>query len=67
MLKKGHKVVIKNRDVHEHGIILFKWRRKSVTYFNIQTDKGTFFEGVTCDVSMPCHVVEKISLKLNNL
>lgn len=67
MLKKGHLVVIKNRTIHEQGTITFKWRKKFVYYYNVQTDKGTIFEGLTTDSNMPCHIVENISLKLNNI
>lgn len=64
-LKKGMKVIINNRGTWEQGFIQRKWRRKEVLYFNVQTERGSFLEGLTFNSSLPCWVDETKSLKLN--
>lgn len=64
-LKKGMRVLIKNRTVWEQGTILRKYRRKEVIFFNIQTERGSILENITFDETKPCYIDELKSLKLN--
>lgn len=65
MLKKDDKVILNNRGKREFGLILFKWRRKNVTYFNVRTEKGIEYEGLTTDSSFSNYIIEDLSIKLN--
>ena len=65
MLKKQSKVLFHNRGKTEQGIIDRKWKRKEIIYFNIKTERGVVLEGITTDSSMPCYVLEELSIKLN--
>lgn len=65
MLKKQSTVLFHNRGKTEQGEIVRKWRRKETVYFNIKTERGVILENVTTDQSMPCHVLEQLSIKLN--
>lgn len=65
MLKKDDKVILHNRDKREFGKITKVWRRKSVFYFNVQTERGVELENVTMDQSMPCYINQELSIKLN--
>ncbi len=64
-LKKGMRVLIKNRTVYEQGTILRKYRRKEVIFFNIQTERGSILENITFDETKHCYIDEIKSLKLN--
>lgn len=65
MLKKQSKVLFYNRGKTEQGEIVRKWRRKETVYFNIKTERGVILENVTTDQTMPCYVLEQLSIKLN--
>lgn len=65
MLKKDDKVIINNRGKKEFGTIIYKWRRKDVSYFNVRTEKGIEYNGLTTDPSFSNFIIEDLSIKLN--
>lgn len=65
MLKKDSIVVIKNRSKNERGVILRKFRKTGIQYYDVKTERGIVFEGLTTEANDQCYIIESISLKLN--
>lgn len=59
------KVVLCNRGTNEVGVLLRRWRRKGVVYYNVMTERGILVENLTTSLDQPCYVLETLSLKLN--
>lgn len=64
MLKRGNQVIINNRTVKEVGTITRKYRRKEIIYYDVTTEKGSIFEGLTANRSFPVFVEVELSEKL---
>ncbi len=65
MLKKDDKVILNNRGKKEFGRILSTWKRKNVRYFNVITERGIEYEGLTINSSFSNYIIEDLSIKLN--
>lgn len=66
MLKRNQKAILNNRGTHEIGSVTKSYRRKDVHYYDILTERGITFEGITEDRSFPVFVDHSLSIKLNN-
>lgn len=64
MLKRGNQVIINNRTSKEVGTITRKYRRKEIIYYDVKTEKGSIFEGLTANRSLPVFVEVELSEKL---
>lgn len=65
MLKKGDNIIFNNRGKKEFGKIIYCWRRKDIKFYNIKSEKGIEYSGITTNSNFSCHIVEDLSIKLN--
>mgnify|MGYP006329934609 FL=1 len=60
-LEKDSKVILNNRGIKEFGTITKKWRRKEITFFNVQTERGIKIDGLTTNSQFPCFINEDLT------
>lgn len=65
MLKVNMSALVFNRGSKELGQIVRKWKRKGITFYNVQLERGHLMENLTDDIEKPCYILIELSEKLN--
>lgn len=60
-LEKESRVILFNRGMKEFGTITKKWRRKDTWFFNVKTERGVEFQGLTTSCNFPCFINEDLT------